>query len=415
MARSFGLKAYRALAGRTSNPKFVPTTTRPDGELVWIHAPEPESLAAIIDLADRLISARYDLGVLITLPDESAVDEDHETISRTKKIVLEPVPHEHPDAVKAFWQHWHPDMCLWTWGQLRPNLLMHAHASGCPVVLIDADVGGFDGHRDRWLPDLSRQLLEPCAAVMARSAAALHKIEGLGLPTEKVDVTAPLEASGQILPCNDTDLAELTSLLSGRPVWLANNVYPDELPAILSAHRSALRLSHRLLLILMPAKAGFDKQFKEAIESEGQRVADWSNGEEPDDAVQVLLATDSLDLGLFYRIAPVTLMGGTLSDGHIGRNPFEAAALGSAILYGSNTRRLEPFYKKLAKAGAARFVENHTALGAAVTRLIAPDQAAAMAHAGWDVVSQGAAVIDRVIDLVQAGLDGDLEGANARP
>jgi 3-deoxy-D-manno-octulosonic-acid transferase len=41
----------------------------------------------------------------------------------------------------------------------------------------------------------------------------------------------------------------------------------------------------------------------------------------------------------------------------------------------------------------------------AVTRLVAPDQAALMAHAGWDVVSEGAALMDRITDLVQDTLD----------
>ena len=46
-----------------------------------------------------------------------------------------------------------------------------------------------------------------------------------------------------------------------------------------------------------------------------------------------------------------------------------------------------------------------TALATAVSRLIAPDQAAVMAHAGWDVISRGAALTDKVIDLVQDTLD----------
>jgi hypothetical protein len=53
----------------------------------------------------------------------------------------------------------------------------------------------------------------------------------------------------------------------------------------------------------------------------------------------------------------------------------------------------------------ARIVNDATALGTAVSRLIAPDQAAVMAHAGWDVISRGAAVTDKVIDLVQDTLD----------
>lgn len=415
MARSLGLAAYRALAGRTSSPRFSPSMARPKGDVVWIHAPEPGSILAISDLSERLKSARYNLSVLITLPDESTLETARDSGAETRNTFLESVPSEHPEAIESFWRHWQPNLCVWAWGQLRPNLILRSHTEKCPVILIDADVEGFEGRRERWLPDLSRRLLEPCAALMVRSSSALKLLQDLGLSNKRVDLTPALEAGGKVLSCDDTDLADLASLLRGRPVWMANSVYPDELPAVLAAHRSAMQLSHRLLLILIPAKAGFDKQFRDAVEDEAFRIADWSDGEEPDDATQVLLATDSHDLGLFFRIAPVTFMGGTLGSGRVGRNPFEAAALGSAVLYGPNAQQFAPFYDRLTKAGAARIIEDTESLAAAVTRLIAPDQAAAMAHAGWDVVSQGAALTDRVIDLVQAGLDGDLEGANARP
>jgi 3-deoxy-D-manno-octulosonic-acid transferase len=64
-----------------------------------------------------------------------------------------------------------------------------------------------------------------------------------------------------------------------------------------------------------------------------------------------------------------------------------------------------PSYSRLAAAGAARIVNDADALTTAVSRLIAPDQAATMAHAGWDVISEGAALADRIIDLTQDALD----------
>jgi 3-deoxy-D-manno-octulosonic-acid transferase len=45
-----------------------------------------------------------------------------------------------------------------------------------------------------------------------------------------------------------------------------------------------------------------------------------------------------------------------------------------------------------------------------VSQLISPDHAASMAMAGWDVISQGAAVSDRVMELIQAALDAREEG-----
>ena len=94
--------------------------------------------------------------------------------------------------------------------------------------------------------------------------------------------------------------------------------------------------------------------------------------------------------------------------------PFEAAALGSAVLYGPKVRNFLPSYGRLATAGAARIVNDAGALGNAVSRLIAPDQAATMAHAGWDVISEGAELADRVIEMVQDRLDEEMGASDAR-
>jgi len=101
----------------------------------------------------------------------------------------------------------------------------------------------------------------------------------------------------------------------------------------------------------------------------------------------------------------VSFLGGSLLIGRGDIDPLEAAALGSAVLYGPRVGRYLQSYSRLASAGAARIINDSAALGMAVTRLVAPDQAAIMAHAGWDVVSEGAALMDRITVLVQDTLD----------
>lgn len=414
MGRSLGLAAYRALSRRSAERHFTPSAKRPKGTLLWIHAAEPNSLLALQDLAKRLCLARYDLNIMISLPDQDSFAALQENWVPQERLSLEKLPSEHPDAIQTFWTHWAPDLVIWVWGDLRPNLLDHLHRKGCPIALIDAEEDGFDSRRDRWLPDLSRQLLEPFVALLARSPAALRRLEALGLTRGRIDVTPPLQAGGHALPCLDSDLQDLSRILSGRPVWLANTVQQEELQDVLTAHRSALRLSHRLLLILHPAHGALLDSFSEEVTAQGLRQIIWGGTQDADDSTQVLIAPDHGDIGLFYRVAPVTFMGSSLAPGFSGRNPFEAAALGSAVLYGPNVRRFMPFYSRLAKAGAARIVKDADSLAAAVTQLIAPDRAAAMAHAGWDVTSQGADLTDRVIDLVNKVLDGELEPRDAR-
>lgn len=407
-ARSLGLTAYRALVRRGGAEPAAAYPARPGGELVWFHAAEPGNVLAVLDLAKRLMAMRGRLSVLVTLPDSAAPSDPPPCA--TSNLFITRVPGEHPDNVAAFLDHWQPDFCIWTWGGLRPNLVLETAARGCPMVMIDADNSGFDGRRDRWLPDVTRRLLSSFELALARSDSALRRLLQLGLPRNRGEATSALLAGGEVLPCADSDLADMSACLGGRPVWYANQLLPEEIPVVLGAHRQALRLSHRLLLILHAHDYATAEQAVQRARARDFTVIRWGEDPYPDETTQVMVADDPGDRGLFFRVAPVSFLGSSLVAGHGGSDPFEAAALGSAVLYGPKVRHYLPSYGRLATAGAARIVNDAGALGNAVSRLIAPDQAATMAHAGWDVISEGAALADRVIDMVQDRLD-DIAGA----
>ncbi len=404
MARSLGLTAYQALARRGDPPEIPSRPLRPVGELVWIHAAEPDNMIAVLDLAARLCAERDGLVVLITTPPE-APEVPHGAMPDHYVILFDVLPADHPVSVAAFLDHWLPDTCLWIWGALRPNLILETSARGCPMILLDADAKGFDGRRDRWLPDLTSHLLDHFSHVHVRSDAGHKRLKKIGYTRDDVIVTSPLVAGGRALPCSDSDLTALSEALGGRPAWFAACLEQPEISIVLNAHRQALRHSHRLLLIMGTASPDHAEEAENHATDAGLAVANWSNGQEPDETTQVMIADDVADRGLFFRLAPVSFLGGSLvADSH-GCDPFEAAALGSAILYGPRIGQFMSSYSRLAAAGAARIVNDAAALGNAVSRLIAPDQAATMAHAGWDVISHGAELTDRITDLVQDTLD----------
>jgi 3-deoxy-D-manno-octulosonic-acid transferase len=203
---------------------------------------------------------------------------------------------------------------------------------------------------------------------------------------------------------------ELTAALAGRPVWLGAYIQHDEADAVLRAHRRAARLAHRLLLVIVPAEAKDEPAIAAQCHEIGLRLARWEHGEMPDENTQVLLAEDDSELGLWYRLAPLCFLGGSLAGKTGGVSPMMAAALGSAILYGPNVGRHLEAYSRLVAAGAARIIKDMESLSAAVSHLIAPDRAAAMAHAGWNVVSAGAETADLVLDQINDWLDA-VEGA----
>jgi 3-deoxy-D-manno-octulosonic-acid transferase len=402
MGQSLGLAAYRAYVRRSQPEPYVATTQRPKGELLWIHAAEQGSLPTVLDLARRLIAHRYGLHVLITCAAKTDMTCNGITVSAP--------PGEHPSDVDAFLDHWGPDAGLWLWGDLQPNLILKTAEKRIPLYLANAGQEGFDNRRERWLPEVARDVLTHFERILVRSDAAMARLSKLGRNLDALEQTAPLMPGGQALPYVHSDFVDLGQVLAGRPLWFAASVQPTEVSVVLAAHRRALRLSHRLLLVLNPGSEAQTEECLRQLSAEGLRTARWEDGDMPDDNCQVLLASAQDELGLWYRIAPLSFLGSSLSSGHGGLDPYEAAALGSAILYGPNVGRHLASYSRLAAAGAGRIVNDANALGAAVSQLISPDHAASMAMAGWDVISQGAAVSDRVMELIQAALDAREEG-----
>jgi 3-deoxy-D-manno-octulosonic-acid transferase len=298
-----------------------------------------------------------------------------------------------------------PDVVLWASNQLRPALVDACARSGAWLVALDIGETGFTTPGPRWLPDPAPATLAQFDRLFAKTKPAESMLRRLGVRASHIAGPGPLSDAGPPLDCAEAIHQEVAETLTGRPVWLAAHLRADEAGDILRAHRQAMRLTHRLLLIIAPATPEDGNSIAQMLESSGLRCIDWDNGDLPEYSTQILLARNDDELGLWYRLAPLAFMGSSLVAGHGGSDPFEAAALGTAILYGPNVGQHLGAYTQLVEAGGARIVRDAESLEAAVQHLIAPDKSAAMAHAGWDVISAGAQLVDMLMAEIGERLD----------
>jgi len=375
---------------------------RPDGTLVWYHASSGTHVEAGAQLGDRLAQQRPGLHLLMTGTDTVLplyTDSD-------SRVIPYPLPPDDKGAARTFVAHWQPDIGVWTAGDLQSSVLTAACRAGVPLFLADADESRLS--RSGWslVHDKTRANLRRFTAIMARDKATeTHLRRRLGPGNATIRVTGALREQSKPLPCNDSDREELSRLLRGRPIWLAAGVEPEEIAAVLDANAAVSRMSHRVLLIVVPAVPEQIAPFRDALEKSGLRHIRWSEGCLPDEATQVILADTRGDLGLWYRIAPISFMGGSLVAGAHGCDPNEPAAHGSAILHGPNIRSCLSAYSGYAEAGAARIVRDAATLAEAVQDLIPPDRSADMASAAWDVATRSAAVMDDLVDTIVDALD----------
>lgn len=397
MARSLALWFYLLLAGRGQALATAPERpARPPGDVLWLHAgraTQPESLRQILRLLAR---ERPDVTLLVTHGAGAAPDPGVD-------ILTEPCPPEQLPAIRAFLDHWRPDAGLFVGLNLPAALIAEAHKRAVPLVLADADAGA-EGAAF-WRRGMVGSILGRFSRIFARDAGSLAALRTLGGRALAVELAGRIEEEAEPLPCNEAEREDLAERLRARPVWLAAGCPEAEERAVLDAHVHALSHAHRLLLILAPAQADRAQAIADACAAEGLVAARRAEEEELDADVQVLIADGMEELGLWYRLAPVTYLGGTIAGPGPVRSPLEPAALGSALVHGPQAGSYAEALGRLADARAARRVQDRDELRAAIADLIAPDKAAILAHNAWVVTSGGTEVAERLVAAVFQAMD----------
>lgn len=397
MAYSLGLTLYN-LAHRREPGAVADRPQRPAGPLVWLHAPGRDAARSVMELARRLVEEDA-VSVVLTCPD---------ALAPRPGIIVQKPPAEVPQEAAAFLDHWRPELAVMSEGELRPALLHEAVERKLPLLMVGGRNPSFLKERDGWYPGLMRGLLGAFRAVLTLDEASARAFRKAGAPPSVVEVTGKLEEESAALPCLEAERDAMARQFATRPVWLAAALPEAEEAAVIAAHRAALRLAHRLLLIVVPQDPARVGPLAQRMEKEeGWTVARRAEEEEPDAETEVYIADAGSEFGLWYRLAPITFMGGSLAGNGCLRDPLEAAALGSAILYGPRPGAYGVTFGRLGAARAARAVGSATDLAEALGDLLSPDRAARLAQAAWAVASDGAEVTERVMGMIRRIMDGE--------
>lgn len=394
MARSLAIAAYlTGLGSHDRNKPLAEQPPRPVGTVIWARCNDPEQLVMLETLNRKLAEDGDPVYVVATLVDWLPEHAGHAL----------PEPQGRKD-IRAFIAHWRPAMSIWVKGDLDPVLMSEMHSAGMPSILVDASADGLDGFVGKWLPGARRSMLSQLEAVLALNQHAADRLIYAGTRKEVVQVTGAMEDCAPTLPCSETERNEIAKSIGTRPVWLVAAAPVSECRYIAEAHHAASRRAHRLLLIITPKDPVTAPDIVQEMRTQGFNVALRSDEPEPTEITQVYVIDTDEEIGLWYRIAPITYLGGTL-DGDGCRDPFEAAALGSALLYGPKVAPFERHAARLNAAGASRLLRNGADLGKAVETLLAADKTAELAHAAWDVTSRGATVTNRIAAFIQKRLE----------
>lgn len=379
---------------------------RPTGNLIWFHAASVGESLSLVELIKRISYSQPDYNFLITT---GTITSAKLILSRLpSNAVHQYIPVDTPKAVEKFLDRWRPSLAIWTESEFWPNLISFTSARDIPMILINARISEKSYRRWRFFKKSLKNLIEKFNYSLIQDKKTVTYFSKIGISSNNFELTGTLKEGSAALPHSETEQVEISKQILNRPVWLAASTHEGEEKLIAAAHRHASKASQGLLLIIVPRHPERGLEIASILTKENFKICLRSKKDKISSDTQIYIADTLGELGLWYRIAPVSFVGGSFVPlgGH---NPFEPAALGSAILHGPYVENFKEIYNRLNVAGAAVKIEEASELGVKLIETLSPENAAKLAQSAWEVSSNGAEITDRAIKLIYENLSlGDL-------
>jgi len=389
------LKQGKEDPARIGERRGVASVARPPGPLIWIHGASVGEVLAAAGLIERLRA----LNVRILLTSGTVTSADIVARRFPPDVIHQYVPFDSPRFVSAFLDHWKPGLALFIESDIWPNLILSSAERRIPMVIINGRMSPRSFPRWSKLRGTISALLQCFDLCLAQSELDGERFATLGCPNVVTSGNLKLDVEG--LPADVKKLERLKEAVQRRQVFVAASTHPGEEEAILDAHRRLAPRFPQLLSVIVPRHPQRGAAIARMLEAAGMQVALRSQEELPGGGTDIYVADTLGELGLFYRIAPVVFMGGSLVA-HGGQNPIEGIKLGSAILHGPHVFNFSDIYKALNQAGGAIRAETSEdfvrSLGQLLTNPIARQRSVGAAE---QVVDRLGGALDKTMSALE--------------
>jgi 3-deoxy-D-manno-octulosonic-acid transferase len=339
------LKRGKEDPARLSERFGMASQPRPAGRLIWIHAASVGETLSILPLITRICAAGPQ--VLLTTGTLTSAQLVAQRLPSGARHQF--VPIDIASAVTRFLDHWQPDLAVFCESELWPNLIGESHRRAIPVGIVNGRMSARSFKTWRRLPRFAHALLGPLAFCLAQSLEDTAHYAKLGAKAHSI---GNLKYDNAALPFDSGEAETFRKTIAHRPVLLAASTHPGEEAILLRVYAKLREDFPDLLLILVPRHPERGAELAVLIAESGQVLAQRSRSMALTRKTQIYLADTMGELGLFYGIADLAIIGGSLEPigGH---NPIEAARAGIPILTGPHFHHFSAVFEGFLAAGAA--------------------------------------------------------------
>jgi 3-deoxy-D-manno-octulosonic-acid transferase len=389
---------FREKMGLSALPK-------PSEKIIWINAVSVGEALAVIPLIERLPEIyppmAQNMRILLTTSTTSAA-----TIVKDRLP-----PHalhqytviDHPLYVKRFLDHWQPVAAFWVESELWPNMIAQTAKRSIPMALINARFSRKTVKNWSRAKFFARFLFSRFDICLVQNETNKDALIVLG--ASPVVMSGNLKYDAKPLVYDQTQKELWQERLQGNQVFLAASTHIGEDETIIQTHRDLLKQGKKIKTIIAPRHP---QRAQSIIEKTGSlKTALYSQDPLINLDVDIYIIDRVGVLGLFYALADVVFMGGSLIE-RGGQNPLEPARLDCALFSGAHTFNFEEVYTLLQQKGAVQVVCAKTLTEKLSHLLDRPEKIKTMA----EEAKKSADSLKGALDITLAALKPNLDKIN---
>ena len=352
-------------AARRSERYGKSVLPRPKGALIWFHAASMGESQSVMPLIHEWLDTYPNIHILLTTG--TVTSAQYVARRLPERAMHQYMPLDVPWMVKRFLSHWKPNIISFVDSEIWPNMFREIGKTNAYFTLLNARISKTSLKRWKKAPEFINNLLAYCDNIYAKSDEDVQHFKMLG--AKNVITYGNLKFSSPPLTADSRVTSELLHIISDRPVWLAASTHEGEEEILGDVHHYIKESFPNILTIIVPRHNIRGNEICEMLEGKLLQVSQRSKHMDILKDTDIYVADTMGELGIFYRIAAITFIGGSLVN-HGGQNPFEPARLDCAILYGPHMHNFNEFCVELERNKAAMQVKDAHELKNAVINLL---------------------------------------------
>lgn len=378
---------------RAGERQGEPTKARGNKPLVWCHAASVGESLSLLALVKKILNDYPHCQVMVTTGTVTSARLMAERLPGAGAF-HQYIPVDHPSWTESFLNHWRPDLVIWVESELWPNLLAGIRRRKIPAVLVNARMSEKTFRYWRLIKGMAREILQTFDLCLAQNQAEAERLRQLG--ARNVKVSGNLKYAAAALPCDFAQLAALENALGARPRLVWASTHPGEEDIACRIHRELQPLAPQLLTIVVPRHPQRGRDIAALAGKAGLKTGLRSEGDLPDAECGFYIADTLGETGLFYRLSPLCILGGSFVPVG-GHNPIEPAQAGCQIFYGPHMFNFVSICDDFESRHAALRVTDAAMLREQLTLALQnPAQFGAMALTARNWTGQQAHVVDDI-------------------